>query len=96
MNIKEYDWSSILDGLGMVATVFNPVIGRGLIVASQVADKLDDDDILENNVIGLTRSSEIIDLMIEKNEVDFEQLVLISENLKSLEDLLTKMYKGIK
>ena len=40
MELKNIDWSAVLGGVGKVATVFNPAIGGGLIVASQVVEKI--------------------------------------------------------
>lgn len=100
MNLKSYDWSAVLSGIGKVATVFNPAIGGGLIVASQVVDTLNQDstlqnnEVLINNVIGLTRCSEILADYLQKKELKQEvsddnvKLVLVS--LQSLDALLDK------
>jgi hypothetical protein len=96
MDFKNVNWSNVLDSLSGVATVFNPVVGRGLMVASDIVDKLDDNDVLENNVIGLTRSVEILDKMIMLKEIDYEQLSFISSNLKSLETVVSKTAKLLK
>lgn len=100
MNLKNYDWSAVLRGVGQVATAFNPAIGGGLIVASQVVNTLNSNDILSNNevlkndVIGLTRCSEILVDYLQKKELGQEanddnlRVVLIS--LKSLDALFDK------
>lgn len=100
MNLKDYDWSAVLGGIGKVATVFNPVIGGGLIVASQVVDTLNsnavlsNNEVLENDVIGLTRCSEILADYLQKKELvqeisdDNVKLVLLS--LQSLDALFSK------
>ncbi len=103
MNLKEYDWSAVLGNIGKIATVFNPAIGGGLMVASQVVDRfesdviLSDDFCLENNVIGLTRCAEILDFNLQKVELkqdlDIEQLKLVSQSLKSLILVIDKTSK---
>ncbi len=96
MDLSKVNWSSVLDGLGTVATVFNPVVGKGLMVASDIADKLESSDVLENNVIGITRCVELLDDMILKGDIDMEKLSFLSSNLKSTEDVLTKLYKAVR
>lgn len=103
MKLKEYDWSAVLGNVGKIVTVFNPAIGGGLMVASQVVDRfesdeiLSDDVILENNVIGLTRCAEILDFNLQKAELkqdfDMEQLKLVSHSLKSLTLVIDKTSK---
>jgi hypothetical protein len=100
MNLQKYDWSAVLSGIGKVATVFNPAIGGGLIVASQVVDTLNtnvvlgDNEILKNNVIGLTRCSEILADYLNKKEAgmenDDDNLRLILQSLISLDELFDK------
>lgn len=49
-----------MGGLGKVASVFNPAIGGGLVVASEVLAKINNDgflsqdDLLKNDVLGLS------------------------------------------
>jgi len=100
MELQKYDWSAVLSGVGKIATVFNPAIGGGLIVASEVVNKftqdstLSNDAVLENDVIGLTRCAEILESNLQKFEltstVDFEQLKLVAYNLRSLQTLMIK------
>lgn len=100
MDLKNYDWSAVLSGVGKVATVFNPVVGGGLIVASEVLDKfntdttLSDNKILENDVLGLTRCAEILESnirAIEQSQIaDYEELKLVAFNLRSLNAIMIK------
>lgn len=93
MDLSKYDWSSVLSSVGNVATVFNPVLGRGLVVASEVVEKFESNDILENNIIGLIRCSEIIDNIVINKNFDIEQLSLVSHSLKSLALVVDKTSK---
>ena len=100
MNLKEYDWSAVLSGIGKVATVFNPAIGGGLIVASQVVETLNSDvvlsnnEVLKNDVIGLTRCSEILMDYLQKKELGQEanddNLKVVLTSIQSLDALLDK------
>lgn len=100
MNLKEYDWSAVLSGIGKVATVFNPAIGGGLIVASQVVETLNSDvvlsnnEVLKNDVIGLTRCSEILMDYLQKKELGQEanddNLKVVLTSIQSLDALFDK------
>jgi len=100
MDFKKYDWSAVLKGVGQVATAFNPAIGGGLIVASQVVDTLNkdtvlaDNDVLKNDVIGLTRCGEILTDYIQKVELnqasDIENVKLVLASIQSLDLLFDK------
>lgn len=100
MNLKEYDWSAVLSGIGKVATVFNPAIGGGLIVASEVVNTLNSDvvlsnnEVLKNDVIGLTRCSEILMDYLQKKELGQEanddNLKVVLTSLQSLDALFDK------
>ena len=100
MDLKKYDWSAVLKGVGQVATAFNPAIGGSLIVASQVVETLNQDSTLQNNevlkndVIGLTRCSEFLADYLQKKElkqeVNDDNLKLILVSLQSLDVLLDK------
>lgn len=92
MNFNDIKWSSVLDGLSTVATVFNPQIGVGLRVASQVANNIsEDDDLLENSVIGLIRTAENIDEIVNNitliDKERNERLLLLSNNLRDLAEI---------
>lgn len=100
MKLENYDWSAVLGDIGKIATVFNPAIGGGLIVASQVVNSFNansfysNNEMLKNDVIGLTRCSEILADYLQKKELGQEvsddnvKLVLVS--LQSLDALLSK------
>lgn len=100
MDLKSYDWSAVLSGIGKVATVFNPVIGGGLIVASQVVETLNSDvvlsnnEVLKNDVIGLTRCSEILMDYLQKKELGQEanddNLKVVLTSIQSLDALFDK------
>ena len=106
MDFKDLNWSAVLSGASQIATVFNPAIGGGLVIASKVVDKLNkdellsDNDILKNDVIGLTRCSEILAHEIENFEkngalnVDNLKLVLLS--IQSLDVVLDKTFNIMK
>lgn len=106
MGLSKYDWSAVLKGVGQVATAFNPAIGGGLIVASQVVDTLNQDatlqnnDVLKNDVIGLTRMIEILTDYLQKKELGQEfsddNLKLILVSLQSQDVLLDKTYAILK
>jgi hypothetical protein len=95
---KSYDWSEVLDGLGTVASIFNPVVGKGIYLASEVADRLlsENDEVFENNIIGLTRSAEILDDMVETEKVNFDRLEMIANNLRSIETIVSKVQKIVR
>lgn len=98
--LQKYDWSAVLKGVGQVATAFNPAIGGGLIVASKVVETLNNDTILSNNevlkndVIGLTRCTEILVDYLQKKElgqeVNDDNLKLVLTSLQSLDALFDK------
>ncbi|ATB68876.1 hypothetical protein SJPD1_1055 [Sulfurospirillum diekertiae] len=98
--LQGYDWSSVLRGVGQVATAFNPAIGGGLIVASQVVETLNQDttlqnnEVLKNDVIGLTRCSEILSDYLQKKElkqeVNDDNLKLVLVSIQSLDVLFDK------
>jgi len=106
MDLSKYDWSAVLKGVGQVATAFNPAIGGGLIVASQVVETLNQDatlqnnDVLKNDVIGLTRMIEILTDYLQKKElgqeVSDDNLKLILVSLQSQDLLLDKTYAILK
>lgn len=106
MDLSKYDWSAVLKGVGQVATAFNPAIGGGLIVASQVVDTLNKDetlsnnDVLKNDVIGFTRMAEILTDYLQKKElgqeVSDDNLKLILVSLQSHDVLFDKIYAIMK
>ena len=106
INLDKYDWSAVLSGVGKVATAFSPAIGGGLIVASEVIEKLAKDDVLsdnevlKNDVIGLTRCSEILSDYLQKKElgqeVNDDNLKLVLASLISLDQFLDKTFAILK
>lgn len=106
MDLKKYDWSAVLSGVGKIATVFNPAIGGGLMVASEVVEKFNGDstlsnnEVLKNDVIGLTRCAEILADYIQKVELNqspaLDNVKLVHESLKALDVLFDKNYSIMK
>lgn len=100
MDLKKYDWSAVLKGVGGVVTAFNPAIGSGLIVASEVVDKLNgdstlsDNEVLKNNVLGLTACGDILADYLQKlelgQEVSIDNVKLVLNNIRSLDQVLAK------
>lgn len=100
MNLKDIKWSPILEGVAKVVTVFNPAIGSGLIVASEVVDRLNgdstlsDNEVLKNNVLGLTACADILADYLQKielgQEVSNDNLKLVLVNIRSLDELFEK------
>lgn len=93
--LKDGSVTKVLQNVGAVASIFNPTVGKGLILASNVTDAMDDvdDTVLENDVIGLNGTALRLDKMIEDNNVDFAQLEMLSHNLKSISNYLQKSAK---
>ena len=100
MNLKDIKWSPILDGVAKVVTVFNPAIGSGLVVASEVLDRLNHDVVLSDNevlksyVLGLSACSDILADYLQKlelkQEVSIDNLKLVLLNIRSLDLLFDK------
>ena len=100
MDLKDIKWSPILEGVAKVVTVFNPAIGSGLIVASEVVDRLNgdstlsDNEVLKNNVLGLTACGDILADYLQKLELGQETTVdnvkLVLQNIRSLDELFDK------
>ena len=86
-----------LNMLGKVASAFNPVLGGGIMMASNITDQLKEvpDDFLEKDVIGLNGSAQRLDKMIADKQVDFDVLALVSDNLKSMSAFMQKSSKLI-
>ena len=100
MDLKKYDWSAVLKGVGGVVTAFNPAIGSGLIVASEVVDRLNgdstlsDNEVLKNNVLGLTACADILADYLQKielgQEASLDNVKLVLNNIRSLDQVLAK------
>jgi len=95
---KDGSLSDALENIGKVATVFNPAVGSGLILASKITDGLSDveDEFLEDDVIGLKGSATMLDKMIESKKVEYDKLEMISNNLKSMSVFVEKSAKLVK
>ena len=106
VDLKNYDWSAVIKGVGQVATAFNPAIGGGLVLASQVLDTinkdstLSNDEVLKNDVIGLTRCSDILTDYIQKVELNqapsLDNVKLVLASIQSLDALSDKIYAIMK
>jgi len=96
--LKNGTVSNVLSSISKVATVFNPAVGAGLMLASNLTDNMAqvDDNFLENDVIGLEGSALRLDKMIASKSVDFDMLELISHNLKSISAFSQKTAKLMK
>lgn len=90
--LKDGTLSNVLGSVGKVVGVFNPAVGGGLMLASNITDNISDvdDDFLENKVIGLNGTAERLDKMIREKNVDFEALEMLSNNLKSISSFAQK------
>lgn len=100
MDLKDIKWSPILEGVAKVVTVFNPAIGSGLVLASEVVDKLNgdstlsDNEVLKNNVLGLTACGDILADYLQKielgQEASLDNVKLVLNNIRSLDQVLAK------
>jgi len=93
--------SELLKGAGNIASVINPAIGSGLMLAGAVADEFDgvSDDELENKFIGLGKSAEILEEIAKKNTLtnnDRQMLLMVSSNLEGINTMLEKIVKLFK
>ena len=106
MDLSKYDWTAVLKSVGQVATAFNPAVGSGLVVASQVLETINKDSVLssnealENNVIGLGRCKEILQDCVQKIElnqqIDTDSLKLVIASLGALSELSNKTFLILK
>jgi hypothetical protein len=96
--LKDGTLSNVLSSVGKVASVFNPAVGGGLMLASNITDSMAtiDDDFLENNIVGLSGSAEMLEKMVENKNVDYDKLLMIANNLKSMSEFSQKTAKLIK
>jgi hypothetical protein len=94
---KDGSLSSMLNTLGKFATAFNPVLGGGLMLASNITDQIADvpDDFLENDVIGLSGCADRLQKMVDTKNVDFDGLEMIVKNLNSIAVFTQKSAKLI-
>ncbi|MDD2358673.1 MAG: hypothetical protein PHX13_12255 [Thiovulaceae bacterium] len=95
--LKDGTLSDSLNTLGKVAGVFNPVLGSGLVMASNITDQIADvpDDFLQKDVIGLSGCADRLQKMVDSKNVDFNGLELIVKNLNSIAVFTQKSAKLI-
>jgi hypothetical protein len=106
MKLSEINWSVVLKNVGGVVTTFNPAIGSGLVVASEVVDKLNgdsmlsDNEVLKNNVVGLSACADILTDYLQKVELNqaptTDNLKVVLVSIQSLDTLLDKNYAIMK
>ena len=106
MKLSDIQWSTVLKNVGGIVTTFNPAIGSGLVVASEVVDKLNgdsmlsDNEVLKNNVVGLSACADIISDYLQKVELNqaptIDNLKVVLVSLQSLDTLLDKNYAIMK
>lgn len=96
--LKDGTLSNVLSSVGKVASVFNPAVGGGLMLASNITDSMAtiDDDFLENKIVGLSGSAEMLEKMVENKLVDYDKMLMIANNLKSMSEFSQKTAKLIK
>lgn len=89
--------ASSLKSLSGLVSVFNPTLGGGLMMASQITDNFKevDDSFLENEVVGLTGCATRLQKMVDSKQVDYDQLELIVNNLNSIATYTQKSAKLI-
>jgi len=89
--------SKLLDVLGDVAGVFNPVIGKGVDALSSIAAALEhlDDDKLQN-VAGLGYISNELKNIADSGEFDKDRLKELAEMIDAISLILEKNYMLIK
>ena len=95
--LKNGTLSNTLEAVGKVASIFNPALGSGLMLASNITDNIKDvpDDFLQNDVIGLNGCADKINKMIDSKQVDFDTLEMISQNISSIAVFLQKSSKMV-
>lgn len=95
--------SDIADTLLPVASLFAPHLTTPVVTVSQVAKKIGelDDDVLENNVMGLSATVDLLERELNHNQesnktIDPKAIELVVDNLNAINDLLQKTTKIIK
>lgn len=96
--LKDGTISEVLENVGKIASVFNPALGSGLMLASNITDNTKgvNDDFLENDVIGLSGTSARIRKMVNDRHYDAELLIALCDNLDSMSEFVQKTSKLIK
>jgi Mor family transcriptional regulator len=81
--------------LGGSVSMFNPVLGDSLILVSSLLDYFDvyPEKVLEKNVIGLSKSSNVIKELVANDDFDKNKLLEIAENLEAMNKLIFKFQK---
>ncbi len=97
MEINTKNVSLALGTVGALASAINPTIGGGLILAGKAVEKFNqiEDDMLENDFVGLSLMASELGVMLEKNEFDSQKISLIKESLESLSVAVNKFSKMI-
>lgn len=96
--IKDGTISNVLENVGKIANVFNPALGSGLMLASNITDNTKgvSDEFLENDVIGVSGTASRIRKMVESDHYDKELLLILCDNLDSISEFVQKTSKLIK
>ena len=93
------DIGKIVKGIGLVTSAFNPVVGSAVIGVSNIVENLDvDDDVLENNVKGLSAIVNDLSFILERNsslmlQKDVELLQRDIKELQSINQFINKFQK---
>ena len=88
------DFLDFMKNIGGVVKVFNPVLGSGLITLTNVIDDFNvSDKILEKNVVGLSKSSQIIKDLVQNDNFDKDKLLEVANNLEAMNKFLNKFQK---
>jgi len=95
--LKDGTIGSVLSSIGKVASIFNPAIGSGIMMVSNLTDNMSqvDDKFLENEVVGLVGMAQRIEKMVLNKEVDYAFLELVVHNMRSISDFNSKSAKMI-
>lgn len=93
--------SSVLSAFGKILGVFKPALGAPVAMAGAVLGELIqmDDKVAKDKIIGITSTSLILDNIIKDLEegkpIDIDQLKILNDNLKAIDNALDKFYKII-
>lgn len=91
--------SDITTSISPFTTIFGTTVQAPFILVSQVAKKLGElnDDVLEHNIFGLSATVLKLDKMIERSRngvpSSAEELELLRDNLKAINDVIHKTSK---
>lgn len=89
--------SDALAAASPLAALASPVAGGALVLASHAVDAFNkiDDDKLQNGVIGLPALAAAIEKMAESGVLNHDELMQIAEELRSINDFISKFAKMI-